>query len=226
MADIAVRGSTPPSWARNKLTFHFGSGLFMTIPLPPATYPDSMVAGDGDLTFWRIGTSGNALPPNPMTVEFIQSELDRKLGDFRVEITAFLNGTRYSVRCAVAEQLYKALGSGHVLLVGDAAHVHGPAGAQGLNLGMCDAMALAKAISAHIKSQDNQTLLDHSTTRRTRAIQVIKLSSSSRSVLVRIRTSAFFRQWIVGPVLNRMGFLKSWIVWQYSGLGSRATAAK
>jgi len=66
-----------------------------------------------------------------MTVEFIQSQLDRVQDDFRVEIATFINGNRYRVRCAVAEQLYKPLGSGHVLLVGDAAHVHSPAGGQG-----------------------------------------------------------------------------------------------
>lgn len=131
--DIAVRGPIPPSWVRDKLSFHYDEGVFMTIPLPSSTYPDSMVPGEGDLTFWRLTTAGNgtALPPKPMTLEYIQSVVDRIRDDFCVEITALLNGNRYRVRCAVAEQLYKPMGSGHVLLVGDAAHVHSPAGAQG-----------------------------------------------------------------------------------------------
>jgi len=66
-----------------------------------------------------------------MTIEFIQSQLDRVQDDFRVEIAALLNGNRYHVRYAVAKQLYKPIGSGHVLLAGDAAHVHSPAGGQG-----------------------------------------------------------------------------------------------
>ena len=218
----------------------------MTIPLPSATYPDTMVPGEGDVTFWRIATTSDngALPPNPMTLEYVQSQLDHIPDDFRVEIAALLNGNRYRVRCAVAEQLYKPLGSGHVLLVGDAAHVHSPAGGQGplvwsdtshnfinpwaslrfpgLNLGICDAMRLAKTISSHTKSQDNQLLFDYSTNRRARAVQVIELSSSGLSMIGRIRNSAFIRRWIVGFIFNRIGFLKSRVVWRLSGLGTNA----
>jgi len=105
----------------------------MTIPLPLATYPGSMVPGEQDLTFWRIAmTSDSGLPPNPMTLEYVQAQLDHIRDEFRVEIAALLNGNRYRTRCAVAEQLYKPLGSGRVLLVGDAAHAHSPAGGQGL----------------------------------------------------------------------------------------------
>ena len=132
LADIAIRGPIPSSWAQDKLSFHCGGVLFLTIPLPSATYPDSTVPGEEDLTFWRIAVvKSDTQPPKTMTVEFIQSQIDRVQDDFRVEITAFLNGNRYRIRCAVVEQLYKPLGSGHVLLAGDAAHVHSPAGGQG-----------------------------------------------------------------------------------------------
>ena len=134
LADIAIRGPIPPSWALDRLSFHYGGGFFLTFPLPSASYPDTMVPGEGSLTFWRIVTAGNgpALPPNPMTLEYVQAQLDRIQDEFHVEITALLNGNRYRIRCAVAEKLYKPLGSGHILLVGDAAHVHSPTGAQGL----------------------------------------------------------------------------------------------
>ena len=67
-----------------------------------------------------------------MTVEWVQSQLDRAQVDSRVEIAALLDGNRYRIRRgAAAEQLYKPLGSGHILLAGDAAHVHSPAGGQG-----------------------------------------------------------------------------------------------
>jgi len=198
----------------------------MTIPHPSTTYPPSTVHGEGDLTFWRIAVAPpNVVPPQPMTIEFLQSQLDKVQDEFRVEIAALLNGNRYRLRCAVAEQLYRLMGSGHVLLAGDAAHVHTPVGGQGLNLGMCDAIALARAISVHIKSQDNQILLDYSTTRRARAVQVIESTSSGLLNLIRIRNSTFFRRWIVGFILNRVGFLKSRIVWWLSGLGTGATAA-
>ena len=96
----------------------------------------------------------------------------------------------------------------------------------GLNLGMCDAVALAKTILAHSKGQDDQLLLNYSTTRRARAAQVIELSSNGLSILNRIGESAFIRRWVVGFVLNRIGYLKSGIVWRLSGLGAKMTAAK
>lgn len=133
LVDVGVRGPVPPSWVRDNLSFHYDEGFFLTIPLPSSTYPHSMVPGEGELSFWRIATASNgaALPPKLMTLEYVQSQVDRVRDDFRVEIAVLLDGNRYRVRCAVAEQLYKPLGSGHVLLVGDAAHVHSPAGAQG-----------------------------------------------------------------------------------------------
>lgn len=66
-----------------------------------------------------------------MTVEFVQSQLDRVRDNFCVEVAAVFNGNRFRVRHAVAEEFYRPLGSGHVLLVGDAAHSHSPAGGQG-----------------------------------------------------------------------------------------------
>lgn len=90
----------------------------------------------------------------------------------------------------------------------------------GLNLGLCDAIALAKTISVHIKSQDNQFLFNYSTNRRARAIQVVEFASSTMSRLVRLKNSTFLRRWIVGFMVDRIGYLKSRIVWQLSGLGT------
>jgi 2-polyprenyl-6-methoxyphenol hydroxylase-like FAD-dependent oxidoreductase len=63
---------------------------------------------------------------------------------------------------------------------------------------MCDAIELVKIISAHIKSQENQLLLNYSTNRRARAIQVIELANSGMSIFVRLMNSTFIRRWIVG----------------------------
>lgn len=96
----------------------------------------------------------------------------------------------------------------------------------GLNLGICDAIELAKTISSHNKSRDNQLLFSYSTTRRARAVQVIELSSSGLSIFDQIRNSAFIRRWIVGFIFNRIAFIKSRIIWRLSGLGTNTIAAK
>lgn len=67
--------------------------------------------------------------------------------------------------------------SGRVFLAGDAAHVHTPAGAQGLNTGIQDAYNLSWKISQVIKGA-SETLLDsYEAERQPIAAQVLKLSS-------------------------------------------------
>jgi 2-polyprenyl-6-methoxyphenol hydroxylase-like FAD-dependent oxidoreductase len=50
--------------------------------------------------------------------------------------------------------------SGHVFLLGDAAHVHSPAGGQGMNTGIADAINLAWKLAAVVKGQAPDSLLD------------------------------------------------------------------
>ena len=58
-------------------------------------------------------------------------------------------GSRFRIHHRVADT-YRA---GRLLLAGDAAHVHSPAGGQGMNLGIQDAIALADALSATLRAR-------------------------------------------------------------------------
>lgn len=49
---------------------------------------------------------------------------------------------------------------GRVFLLGDAAHVHSPAGGQGMNTGIADAINLAWKLTAVVREQAPETLLD------------------------------------------------------------------
>ncbi len=55
---------------------------------------------------------------------------------------------------------------GRTFLLGDAAHVHSPAGGQGMNTGIVDAINLAWKLSAVLKSQAPDSLLDSYETER------------------------------------------------------------
>ena len=55
---------------------------------------------------------------------------------------------------------------GRVLLAGDAAHVHSPAGGQGMNTGMQDAVNLAWKLAAVLRGQAAPSLLDSYTAER------------------------------------------------------------
>jgi hypothetical protein len=98
-------------------------------------------------------TSG-AVPPEP-TLEQVQAIIDRRGPR---GLTAFdpiwLAGFRINGR-KVAD--YR---SGHIFLLGDAAHVHSPAGGQGMNTGMQDAFNLAWKLALVIRNACGEHLLD------------------------------------------------------------------
>jgi 2-polyprenyl-6-methoxyphenol hydroxylase-like FAD-dependent oxidoreductase len=97
----------------------------------------------------------------PVTAAEMQASLSRVTGR-PVAVTAVLTGTRYTdaTRQAVT---YRA---GRVLLAGDAAHIHSPAGGQGLNLGLGDAFNLGWKLAAAVRGQAPDSLLDTYTAER------------------------------------------------------------
>ncbi|MEV0765044.1 FAD-dependent monooxygenase [Nocardia sp. NPDC050435] len=88
------------------------------------------------------------------------------LEDFREQLR-LLAGTDFGVHSARwlsrfgdATRLAEHYRRGRVLLAGDAAHIHPPAGGQGLNLGVQDAVNLGWKLAAHIRGWAPETLLD------------------------------------------------------------------
>jgi 2-polyprenyl-6-methoxyphenol hydroxylase-like FAD-dependent oxidoreductase len=64
-----------------------------------------------------------------------------------------------------------------VFLAGDAAHVHSPAGGQGMNTGIQDAIALAARLAAVLRDGADEPILDgYQTERRPVAADVIALT--------------------------------------------------
>src|SRR5262249_12072121 len=73
---------------------------------------------------------------------------------------------------------------GRVLLAGDAAHVHSPAGGQGLNLGLGDAISLGGKLAAVTHGAD-PALLDTSTSQRHPAGAWVQAWSMAQTALAR-----------------------------------------
>ena len=101
-------------------------------------------------------------PGSPMnmhpTQDELQSILDRRIGGIRVVRSHWL--TSFEVHHARVP----AYRWGRVFLAGDAAHIHSPAGGQGMNTGMQDAFnlawKLATVVNGGVSGQDGDTLLD------------------------------------------------------------------
>ncbi|HVU86215.1 MAG TPA: FAD-dependent monooxygenase [Pirellulales bacterium] len=93
-------------------------------------------------------------PPDPTLAE-VQAMIDQRgPGKLTVRDPVWLAGFRIHERM-VAEYRH-----GRVFLVGDAAHIHSPAGGQGMNTGMQDAWNLAWKLALVHKGRAKDVLLD------------------------------------------------------------------
>ncbi len=97
-------------------------------------------------------------PGTPMNMHPTQAELqailDRRIGGIKVVRSHWL--TSFEIHHARVP----AYRWGRVFLAGDAAHIHSPAGGQGMNTGMQDAFNLAWKLAAVVNGDGGETLLD------------------------------------------------------------------
>jgi len=138
LADIVLEGTYPPTFLRDRLSITIDPlGMFLVVPL---LLPDDIRQHDAEsLTFWRAVfplTVKQELPPAKPDLAYVQGCFDKRrdMWDEKdwPKVLEIRESSRYRVREAMASTMHKPLGTrGHVLLVGDAAHVHSPAGGQG-----------------------------------------------------------------------------------------------
>ncbi|MEV4809620.1 FAD-dependent oxidoreductase [Micromonospora avicenniae] len=104
----------------------------------------------------------------------LQSLLDER-GPARQpdRVTEVLWASRFRVHHRVADT-YRA---GPLLLAGDAAHVHSPAGGQGMNLGICDAVALGAAVADVLAGGPERLLDDYTGRQRPIAEDVLRFAA-------------------------------------------------
>ncbi|CAK7204801.1 hypothetical protein SEUCBS139899_007563 [Sporothrix eucalyptigena] len=96
--------------------------------------------------------------PDALSKDHLQSVLTRVTGDPNVKITELRIATSFTDRCRHAMHYRR----GRVLLAGDAAHTHATFGAQGMNLGMGDAMNLGWKLGATIRREAKEGTVDTS----------------------------------------------------------------
>jgi len=108
-------------------------------------------------TRWRTYFCQKGLNHDNLTPEFIQQKWKQHFpapGPFVP--TEFKDMAFFEVSCKLAETFRK----GRVMLAGDAAHCHSPAGGQGMNTGLQDAANLAWKISSVLRGHASDKLLE------------------------------------------------------------------
>ncbi len=94
-------------------------------------------------------------PDGPVTLEEMRASLLRVAGtDFGMHSPRWLSHFNDAARQADRYRI------GRMLLAGDAAHIHLPAGGQGMNMGMQDAFNLGWKLAAVVRGEATDALLD------------------------------------------------------------------
>jgi 2-polyprenyl-6-methoxyphenol hydroxylase-like FAD-dependent oxidoreductase len=152
LADVRVEGDLP----RDEVILFFSrAGMLVWAPLP-----------DGSV---RIVAEVDDAPEHP-TAAFVQSLLDARGPAARPQVVSeVVWGSRFRVHHRVAERFR----AGRVLLAGDAGHVHSPAGGQGMNLGLHDAVALGTVLAGVLGGAPESALDGYAAARRPVAREVV-----------------------------------------------------
>ncbi len=102
-----------------------------------------------------IGTVRDARADRAETLTFADVS-DHAIGQMKLAVTRINWFSTYHVHHRVTQHFRK----GRAFLIGDAAHIHSPAGGQGMNTGIGDAINLAWKLVAVVKGKASDALLD------------------------------------------------------------------
>jgi len=234
LADVIFSSDSPDLLKDHSFVFTSDNKFFIIVPLPRE--PGSTEA------VYRIGftvpLSAGPPPSNPPTA-YLQQHIDGfgseqlssdpSVSPNPIYISKTIWSTRFRTHAAVADKFLVRMGNGIILLIGDAAHIHSPAGGQGMNLGIRDAISLGPVLAAHIASTDetrsasDRLLEEYAVTRRRRALTTIKLT---KRIMGLVRTVGW-RQILtkLSLLVVRLGlklpFVRRRAAWNLSGLGNR-----
>lgn len=196
LADVRLSGQAP---LEEVILFWAKAGLTVVAPLPGGIF--------------RIVAPVADAPEDP-SARYIQQILDsRGSGAGRMVVTDVVWGSRFRIHHRVADT-YRA---GRLLLSGDAAHVHSPAGGQGMNLGIQDAVALADALARVIGGVPESTLDDYTAARRPIAQQVVEMTDRLTRLATLPRAARPLRNAAIG-LAGRVPLVRRALAMRLSGL--------
>jgi 2-polyprenyl-6-methoxyphenol hydroxylase-like FAD-dependent oxidoreductase len=195
LADVRLSGGATSA----EVTLYFSpAGMVVVAPLPGGVH--------------RIVATVDDAPEHP-GAGFVQALLDARGPQAeRAVVDEVLWGSRFRLHHRVADR-YRA---GRVLLAGDAAHVHSPAGGQGMNAGILDAMCLA-GVLAKALAGDGAALDRYGSERRPVAEQIVAFADRlTRLATVRPGLRGLRNLLLSG--LARLPHFRHQLAWRLSGL--------
>jgi len=184
--------------------FFSPAGLVVVAPLPDGAYRVVATVDDA---------------PETVGIELIQQLLDARGPEAKpAQVTHMIWSSRFRVHHRLADTYRK----GPILLMGDAAHVHSPAGGQGMNAGLVDAIVLGEALTRVVRDGAPDSVLDdYAATRRPAAELVLGLAARlTRIATLRSRAARRIRNAVL-RILDRMPWFKRNLALALSGIARR-----
>ncbi len=204
LADVVMAWPLGPS----EVSLYFSpAGLVVVAPLPDGSY--------------RIVATLDNAPERPDLPD-IQALLDQR---GPAAISAKVTKLLWSSRFRIYHKLASTYRKGSTLLIGDAAHVHSPAGGQGMNTGIVDAIALGHTLRDVIRQGAPASALDQFAARRRSAAKEVLELAGRLTKIATIQSPAGRRlRNLVLRILDKMPPFKSKLALSLSGLDRKHLA--
>jgi 2-polyprenyl-6-methoxyphenol hydroxylase-like FAD-dependent oxidoreductase len=181
--------------------FFSPAGLVVVAPLPGGHH--------------RVVATVDSAPVH-VTESDVQTLLDER-GPGHARVHELVWESRFRVHHRVAD----AYRRGPALLAGDAAHVHSPAGGQGMNIGIQDAVALGRTLLEVLMERAPDAALDDAERRRPVAQRVVALTDRATRIATVTHPLARTARNIAIGLLGRIPAVRQRLALQLSALSDR-----
>ena len=139
--------------------------------------------------------------PHDFPFEVLKTHVDEVL-----DIPARITGHSWYSGYRVHHRIVDCFRNGSAFLAGDAAHIHSPAGGQGMNTGLGDAVNLGWKLAAVINEWSDEKILDsYNEERRPFGVQLVHTTDQAFTVIVSPSPVArLFRTYVLPVILRVM----------------------